>query len=80
MNDHDPISGGSYRIQADGSVTLAECTGERPCKCRPADPPAAATVPAAADAAPASDAAALSADDETPFTPLSRRRARSPQE
>lgn len=36
MNHPRPQDGGSYRREADGSLTqLSPTTGERPCKCRP---------------------------------------------
>lgn len=61
MSDHDHLSGGSYRQNADGSLTLLERTGAQPCPCEtptdaPADEPAAPVTPLASrrrrDAAP----------------------------
>lgn len=47
----NPQDGGSYRRNADGSLTLlSPTTGERPCKCRP-DAAAEANLPAAEPAA-----------------------------
>ena len=51
MNHPRPQDGGSYRREADGSLTqLSPTTGERPCKCRP-DVDAETTSPAAGPAA-----------------------------
>jgi hypothetical protein len=41
MNTNDHLSGGSYRREADGSLTLLERTGDPPCAC---EPPAQAAV------------------------------------
>lgn len=57
----NPQDGGSYRRNADGSLTLlSPTTGERPCKCRP-NAAAEANLPATKPAAPASPLVGLAA-------------------
>lgn len=41
----EPNSGGTFRRNADGSLDLVEPpTGERPCPCRPDEPPVAPVI------------------------------------
>lgn len=59
-----PIDGGSYIRNEDGTRELIDCTGDRPCKCRPESLVAPAANVAAAPAT--SSAGAASSKPATP--------------